>query len=194
MAYRNLIITTFVAFSLGAVQTATAENLFRDNSWVNMGADRKASQVGDILSVVVAETTEARNSARNSTDRSREIGGGINASGLSKFGNLSLGSNYAGRGEVRRSESLLTSISVSIDQVLPNGDYLVSGEQRMHVNGEWTIIGVRGRIREADITADNQILSNRIANAEINYNGEGFVSRGSRPGIMNWLFGVFGLV
>lgn len=182
------------ALCTAAATPALAENLYQDNGWVSLSTDRKASHVGDILSVLVAETAEARNSARAATDRSREIGGGINASGFNKFGNVSIGGNSTDRGEVRRSESLLTSISVTIDQVLPNGDYVVSGQQRMHVNGEWTTIGVRGRVREQDITADNQILSNRIADAEIIYNGQGYLSRGSRPGMISWLFGVFGLV
>ena len=194
MSVRFLLICS-VGFILGATsQVAMADNLFRESSWAQMTTDRKASQVGDILSVIVAEATEARNSALNATSKSTELNADMNTSGISQFGRVNLGSNYSGRGEVRRSESLLTSISVSIVKVLPNGDYIISGEQRMHVNGEWTTVAVRGRIREQDISSQNQIASNRIANAEINYDGQGYVSRGARSGIFNWLFSLFGLV
>lgn len=157
-----------------------------------MSSDRRASEIGDLLSVVVAEAAESRNSARNISDKSRSLSADVSSHGVNEYGAISLGSQYAGSGEIRRSESLLTSISVTIADVLPNGDYLISGEQRMHISGEWTTISIRGRIRDADISSDNEILSNRIANAEINYNGQGFVSRGARPGIIEWLFSLFG--
>ena len=77
--------------------------------------------------------------------------------------------------------------------MLPNGDYRITGEQRMHVNGENTTIAVRGRIRQADIRPDNSVLSSRIAEAEINYDGKGFVSRSAKPGILNRIFRFLGL-
>ncbi len=70
---------------------------------------------------------------------------------------------------MRRSERLVAQLSVTIEQVLPNGDYLIVGEQRLHVNGEKTLIAVRGRIRPEDIRSDNSVLSSRIADAQFNY-------------------------
>ncbi|MEO7680134.1 MAG: flagellar basal body L-ring protein FlgH, partial [Sphingomonas sp.] len=53
--------------------------------------------------------------------------------------------------------------------------------------------GVRGRVRAADIGADNRVLSSRIADAQIDYDGKGFVSRSAKPGILNRVFRFLGL-
>lgn len=170
-----------------------AENLFQESKWSQMASDQRASQIGDILSVIVSERAESRNVAQNSRGRSTSLSASANTNSGVNFGDVSLASRHDNDGEVRRIESLLTSISVQIDQVLSNGDYLISGQQRLYVNGEWTTIGVRGRIRQADISSDNQILSHRIANAEINYDGQGYLPRGSKPNALGWLFSFLGL-
>jgi flagellar L-ring protein precursor FlgH len=63
----------------------------------------------------------------------------------------------------------------------------------MNVNGEETTIRVRGRVRPADISRGNQVLSTRIADAQIDYDGRGFVSRNARPGLVHRLFSLLGL-
>jgi flagellar L-ring protein precursor FlgH len=106
---------------------------------------------------------------------------------------MALDGAYAGQGEVRRSESFVTQISVAIEDVLPNGDFRIAGEQNMEINGEETTVRIRGRVRPIDISAGNQILSSRIADAEISYDGSGFVSRNARPGLIQHVFGWLGL-
>ena len=60
------------------------------------------------------------------------------------------------------------------------------------MNGEQTHIAVRGRVRPQDIDRDNRVISTRVADAEINYDGEGFVSRNADPGLVGWLFSLLG--
>lgn len=176
-----------------AALPATAKDLFQSGSWVNIAGDRKASVIGDVLTVVVYQNAEARNAAQNSAKRGRSANGELNTDLLNQNGEIGLNGEYLGRGEVRRSESFVTQISVTVTDILPNGDLVVAGEQLMRVNGEKTRIAVRGRVRPVDITRDNQILSTRIADAEINYDGDGFVSRNSDPGLLGWLFNLLGL-
>ena len=57
-----------------------------------------------------------------------------------------------------------------------------------------TTIEVRGLVRSVDIDADNRVPSNRIANAQINYKGKGFVSSSAKPGLLHKLFTLFGLL
>jgi len=77
-----------------------------------------------------------------------------------------------------------------VDGILPNGDLHVSGAQELNINGDKTNIRIKGRVRLADI-ANNAVLSNRLADATIDYDGSGFVSSSARPGlltrIINWL-------
>lgn len=130
---------------------------------------------------------------QNVSRRSTDLSGGIQAGNIDESGAISFGGSYSGRGEVRRSERFVTQLTVSVAEVLPNGDLAISGSQNMRVNGEDTIVAVRGRIRAIDLDGDNRVPSNRIADAQINYDGHGFVSRSSRPGLINRLFSFLGI-
>lgn len=172
---------------------AAADNLYRGSNWSSMSSDRRATEVGDVLTVVIFQaaqsSTEAANSSRKATDLSGHISGGH----LSESGELAFGGGYNGRGQFTRSEKLIAQITLNVLQVLPNGDLIIGGEQWLRVNGERTRIGVRGRIRSADIQSDNSVLSNRIADAQIDYDGRGFVSRSAKPGLINRIFSFLGL-
>ena len=172
-----------------------ADDLYQPNNWSDLASDRKASQVGDVLSVVVYQSAEASNLAQNSRDRrsSFDANVDIDVIGVQEYGDVSFGGGFVGRGETRRREQFITRISATIDEVLPNGNYLISGGQYLLINGERTRVNVRGVIRPEDITGDNQILSTRIANAEIEYDGSGFVTKGTKPGIFHRLFSFLGL-
>jgi flagellar L-ring protein FlgH len=172
---------------------AAAQDLYGGGNWPAMAADRRASAVGDTITVVVAQVSESANSTQNSSRKATDLSGSLRAGSVNEGGELSLGGGYTGRGEVRRSERLVAQLSVTVEAVLPNGDYRILGRQRMHVNGEETVIAVRGRIRAADIRSDNSILSSRIADAEIDYDGKGFVSRSAKPGLINRIFSFLGL-
>ena len=78
--------------------------------------------------------------------------------------------------------------------VLPNGDLEIAGAQRLNINRERTVIRVRGRVRPTDISADNMVLSSRIADASIDYDGAGFVTRSGRPGLVTRIFNFLGLM
>lgn len=185
------IACPFILFSMAAA--AHADNLYPGTNWPALSGDRKASAVGDALTVVIFQAAEATNTAQNASRKKTDLGGGISAGSLDERGSLEFGGGYTGRGEVRRSEKLVAQITVVVNEVLPNGDFVVTGEQVMRVNGETTRIGVRGRVRFADVTSDNTILSSRIADAQISYDGRGFVSRSAKPGLINRVFNFLGL-
>lgn len=170
-----------------------AENLYQGGAWAAVAGDRSARSVGDILTVVVYQSAEARNAAENNARTRRSFEGAVQSGSIDEGASLSLDGAYAGRGEVRRSESFVTQISVRIEEILPNGDFRIAGEQRMRINGERTLVQVRGRVRAADITGANQVLSSRIADAEISYDGQGFVSRNARPNLIHRIFSLLGL-
>ncbi|WP_034158879.1 flagellar basal body L-ring protein FlgH [Sphingomonas sp. ERG5] len=172
---------------------AWADDLYKPNGWSAMSADRTARQVGDALTVIVYQAAEATNTAKSDSSKSSRLSGQISGGSLAESGNLSFGGGYTGGGQVQRSERFVTQITVVVSEVLPNGDLIVTGEQQMRVNGETSNIGVRGRVRLADITADNMVASNRVANAQINYDGRGFVSKSAKPGLINRVFRFLGL-
>jgi flagellar L-ring protein precursor FlgH len=172
---------------------AKADDLYQGESWASISADHKAMAVGDALTVLVYQEAEASKLAQNSSRKKTDVGGSISVGSIDESADLDFGGGYSGRGEVRRSQRLVAQITVSVEDRLPNGDLVVSGEQWLRVNGETTRIGVRGRVRRADISSHNTILSSRIAQAEINYDGRGFVSRSANPGVINRIFSFLGL-
>lgn len=170
-----------------------ADDLYRRGGWGALATDQRATHLGDALTIVVFQSADASNSSQNSTRKATDIAASLDAGPIDEGGRGTLGGGFTGRGDARRSERLVTRLSATVTAVLPNGDLLVTGRQRMAINGERTEVGVRGRIRVADIGSDNTVLSSRIADAEIDYGGRGFVSRGSRPGLINRVFSFLGL-
>src|SRR5258705_4676389 len=146
---------------------AAADNLDRGSNWSSMSADRRATDVGDVLTVVIFQAAESSNLATNSSRKATDLSGSISGGHLSESGELSFGGGYSGRGEVKRSEKLIAQITLTVQGVMPNGDLVIAGEQFLKVNGERTRIGVRGRGRTADIPPHNNVLSNRVADAPI---------------------------
>jgi flagellar L-ring protein precursor FlgH len=185
------------AVLMTVVAPARADDLYRGSNWAALSGDRKASQPGDILTVIIFQAAEATNSAQNSSRKKTDVGASfgttIGSGSVDEKASLAFGGGYTGSGEVRRSEKLVSQISLTVKEVLPNGDLIVEGEQWMRINGETSRIGVRGRVRPADINADNAVLSTRIGDARISYDGRGFVTRSAKPGVINRIFSFLGL-
>lgn len=186
--------STVAGALLVSIAPAQTGNLYQGSPFAALSADQRASAPGDILTVVIFQAAEASNSAQNASRKSTELSGSISAESINESGELKFGGGYSGRGEVRRSERFISQIALTVRDVLPNGDLVIEGDQWLRINGERTRIGVRGRVRPADIRADNSVVSNRIAEAQINYDGRGFVSRSAKPGLISRLFSFLGLV
>jgi len=187
-----------VSLVLGAVLLlggpAAAADLYANSEWAAMASDRQASRVGDSLTVVIFENAVASNTAQNGTDRQTRLAGQISGGSLSETGQLSLEGDLERRGQTARSGKIVAQISVTVDAILPNGDLRVSGQQLLSINGERTHLRLKGRVRRADISSGNSVLSTRLADVEIDYDGTGFVTRGSKPGIVDRIFGWLGLL
>ena len=189
-AAAGLVLLAAAGVGTGA---ARADNLYDRSSFAALSTDRRASAVGDALTIVIFQAAEAANSAQNNARRQTNINASIVAGSVDEQASLDFGGSYNGRGEAVRSERLVAQITVVVEQELPNGDLDVVGEQFMHVNGERTRIALRGRVRPADIDGDNRLLSSRIADAQIDYNGRGFVTRSAAPGLIQRIFGFLGI-
>jgi flagellar L-ring protein precursor FlgH len=186
-------VLTGVAVLFCWAAPADAEDLFRRGNWSAMSSDRRASAVGVAITIVIYQAVDSSNVNDQGSRKSTNAAAGLRAGHIAESGNIDFGGSYAGHGEARRSERLVAQLSVSIESILPNGDFVVVGRQEMRVGGDRTRIAVRGRIRPEDIASDNRVLSSRIVDAEIDYDGKGFVSRSAKPGIVNRLFGLLGL-
>ena len=178
---------------VGPGTSARADDLYKRTNWSAMSGDRKASAVGDLLTVMVFESAESSNSTKSASRRQTQASGSVSGGPINETGSLKFGGGYDGGGAVTRSDRLVAQITVTVHAILPNGDLQVEGRQTMLLNGEDTLIGIQGRIRPEDIAGDNRVLSNRIADARIVYNGKGFVARSAKPSIVARLFRLLGL-
>ena len=151
--------------------------------------DIKAKRVGDILMVNLVESTNATKKADTSLTKDDEI----TIPEPSLFGNLSsitrgLGQNitpereFTGEADSNQSNQLSGNITVTVMQVLPNGYLSIRGEKWIMLNQGREYIRLSGIVRPQDITSDNQVLSNRLGNARIEYSGTGALASTNRQG------------
>jgi flagellar L-ring protein precursor FlgH len=176
---------------------AEAADIAAGGNWPSLASDRVAHSVGDVLTVIVYESSTGTDSAESTVDKSSSFQAQVSAgnqttgSGVNEALNLGLGHNADNGGSTTRAGTMVGQISVTVDAVLPNGDLHVSGEQVLHINGERTRIAVKGRVRLADISSSNVILSTSLADATIDYDGAGLVSESAKAGLitraLNWL-------
>jgi flagellar L-ring protein precursor FlgH len=158
--------------------------------------DRRASQRGDILTVVIQIDDSAQIS--NSTARNRA--GSENLSIPTLFGlpqrlgqllpegesfdpavDTSSKSTFKGDGTVQRREKLTLRVAATVVETLPNGVLRIEGTQEVRVNGELRELVVTGFIRPEDISRQNEITYDKIAGARIAYGGRGLISDAQRP-------------
>ncbi len=167
------------------------------NGYAPLTSGQRAAQVGDVLTIVLTERTQAAATAGTSTQRNGTIGLTPPTTGvLSRLFSASDasaggGSQYGGTGQTTQSNQLSGEISVTVVEVFPNGSMLVRGEKRLRLNRGNEFIQVMGLVRPADITPDNRIASTRLADARITYSGRGEIARAAREG---WLQKFFNFV
>ena len=156
------------------------------SGWNSLVADRSASRVGDSLTVLIYQDAQASNSAQTGGRKVTKLAGQATAGvSTTQQAQGSLSGSYDGSGQVSRSDRMVAAISVVVIEVLPNGDLRLAGEQALRVNGERTLIRVSGRARPSDIADGNTVLSTRLAEANIEYDGSGFAARSARPGLIS---------
>lgn len=190
MMHRSLIAAVLILSG----SSAMAADLYRPGNWVSIASDRKASQVGDIVTLLVIENDSASNSVTKGSRKRNSIDIGVDTSlDFSESANATLGGSYEGQGTNARTDRMVARLSVTVAEVYPNGDMRVTGMQRLKINGETTIINLSGRVRPDDLTADNTLLSWRLADAVIDYDGKGFASRSAKPGVITKILSFLGL-
>jgi flagellar L-ring protein precursor FlgH len=155
--------------------------------------DVKARRLGDILTVVLVERTQASKSASTSTSKDTEVGiapptvfGEPVRYGGNEILSAELESSQAfeGEGDSSQRNQLDGSITVVVMDVMPNGYLMVEGEKWIGINQGEEFIKVSGIVRPQDVRNDNSVLSTQLANANIAYRGKGALADSNSQG---WL-------
>ena len=177
--------------------------IFNINTNVSFYEDYRARRVGDILTVKLEEKTSAEKESETTVSKSSSnsitnptVFGttpefdlpGFLPLANNKKNNMafSLGSthNFKGGGDSDLSNKLSGDISVSVVEVLPNGNMIIRGEKIMTINQGNEYLRISGTISPRDIDSNNSISSKRIANAKISYVGDGPTNDGN---VVGWL-------
>lgn len=174
-------VSAFGVVSVCLWGVATAQSLYSETSWRALTADNKAFRPGDVLTVQVFENSTAVSSADTGTRRTNGLRAEL-AHGPSKAAEaaLSVGGDFDGGGRTQRASRLLTTVSVTVQEVLPGGHLRVAGVQSVTVNQELQRVTLEGLVRPVDISDGNVVQSTRIADARITYVGEGDVTERGR--------------
>lgn len=178
-------------------ESKEAGSLWRDNNQ-SMFSDRKANDVGDIVTVIISEKASASKEATTSTSRSSNMTASIpnffglendkiwatshNPIDLENLVKADFANGFDGAGTTTRKEDLNAFLTTQVVGRYPNGQLKIRGGKEVMVNDEVQIIYLTGIVRPVDITSANTVNSYKILNARISYTGNGAISDKQQPG------------
>jgi flagellar L-ring protein precursor FlgH len=144
-----------------------------------------AHRVGDILTILLSEKTDAAKSATTSTAKNNKLalpgptllGRPVTINGTEILNNsLDNSSSFDGSGDSKQSNALSGYVTVTVAQRLPNGNLLVRGEKNIMINQGTEFVRIEGIVRPVDISPANTVPSYKVANASISYGSRGAIN------------------
>ena len=177
-----------------AVETASAPGgIYGSETGMDLFMDLRARAIGDILTILLVERTNASKDSSSSTSKDTQLDTGmpiiagrpVTVGGTEVLNNEIQSSNsFSGEADATQSNRLDGSITVTVSERLRNGNLFVRGEKWITLNQGEEFIRFSGIVRPVDIGPDNSIPSTKVADAKIAYSGTGTLADSSEPG---WL-------
>jgi flagellar L-ring protein precursor FlgH len=156
------------------------------SSMMDLTHDLRASRIDDVVTIIVAESASATSTGNTQTSRKSSANSsitglpGIKSAAattlLSNLAKMSSDTELNGSGSTGRKTTLTTNLTARVARVLPNGFLVVEGSKNVQINSEWQVVTVRGVVRPADLTFDNTVPSQRIAQMEVKLDGKGVIN------------------
>ena len=195
-AYRYLlfIIGALVLFVCGSAVTISAESLWTSSKTKSGYEDKKASKVGDVVTVLIVESATSSQTASTDAKKTSSLASPSGLGPLLKaLPLLQFTNNDAlkGSGTTNRSSALTATMTVKVVSVEPSGNLKIEGTREVQTNGEKATIRLSGTIRPQDVAQDNTVQSTYIADAKIQYDGKGPIGSRQREGLIQRLFKIF---
>lgn len=172
-------------------------SIYQPGYGMSLFLDRRARQVGDVITVILSEKTDASKKSNTATAKESNIsvptvtllGRGVTHNGTPILSSgVASDQDFAGQGSSSQSNSLTGSITVTVSQVLRNGSLRVRGEKWVTINQGDEFIRIQGIVRPEDIAADNSVPSFKVADARITYSGKGALADANSMGWLGRLF------
>lgn len=183
-----------VAFSvsLGTIcyiaSMGCAASLWTTDSQPLIG-DRRASRVGDIVTVVIVERSSASHKASHEADKSLEVSGDPGLGLLGFFPRLGLATERetSGAGGTTQTTQLVDRVSGLVSEVTAAGMLRVEAERQVRLNSDEVRVSVSGLVRPDDVRPDNTVLSTCLAECRIEWSGRGPIPGKQKPGLLSAL-------
>ena len=159
----------------------------------DLGRDLRASQIDDVVTILVSESVNAVASGGSSSQRTSSANASVSslagktsvAGALANLAGLSGDQKLNGQGTTTRNSTLNATLTARVVRVLPGGLLLIEGDKSIQINSEQQVISVRGIIRTIDVTTSNTVASTQVADMELRVNGKGIVGDAiRRPNIL----------
>lgn len=181
-----------LALCIVIVTPVVAESIYDEKTYQPLTHDHRAHTEGDLLTILIYESASSSTSADTDADKELDVALAARVDDTDHDAELGITNESSGGGTINRTGRLVASVSVTVVSIDSNGELSVKGEQSIEFNNENQFITLEGRVRPQDISADNTVLSNRVADAKIKYVGEGLLGSRQKPGFItnffNWLF------
>ena len=184
---------------LGVLASAAPASVSAQSLWaaeegvgVNIFADRKASQVGDILTIIISETTSTSSTKTNTNSKSgnQSLSAGTGIFGFLAAATASGSDSFKANGAATDTNKVSGRVTVSVVEVKPNGNMVVEGTQSIWQNRDEHKITLRGMVRADDVTAANTVASSLVADATLKFDGKGPLNAKQRQGILTQIFNI----
>jgi flagellar L-ring protein precursor FlgH len=179
---------------VGAVDAPSPGSIWSPEARLgDLGRDLRASQVDDVVTIVVTESINAVASGASTSQRASSANASVNSifgktsatGALANLANLSGDQKLNGTGTTSRAATFTTTLTARVVDVLPGGLLLIQGDKNIQINSETQAITIRGLVRTADINTNNTVASTQIGDLEVKLNGKGVVGDAvRRPNVL----------
>ena len=204
MKNKKAIFTLSLTLVLCLTQTLMADSIWakRDKKKQKLYADDKAHQIGDILTINIEEDSTIDNKSKRklekTTKRSAEFDGKVGIDHIIAdipSVRLGAGTEYSntldGKADYKDERSYEDSITVTVEDIMPNGNLVVVGVRHRSISDDIQIIEVSGIVRPSDISLNNTISSTKVANFHLITKNQGVSAPFTKP---NWLARIFNAI
>ena len=184
-------LTLGLVLAFGWQIAASAQSLWQDETARSIYADKRGAGVGDIITIVVQETTTATKNNETKTEKNSSWTAAISSflypGFLQNKGSMpavqyNSDLKHDGSGAINNSEAIVAHVAVKVMDVLPNHNLVVEGRRETSFSSEKQTIVLHGIIRPEDVGSDNTVLSYNVADATISITGKGTVTDAQRKG------------
>jgi flagellar L-ring protein precursor FlgH len=191
MNFPQSVLIALFALPLCFQTAARAQSLWHDDVSRPMFADKRATGVGDILTIIVQETSSANKNNETKTEKNSSWTAAITSFLFPGWGAVkgsmpavSYNSDlkHDGSGAINNSETIVAQVAVKVMDVLPNHNLVIEGKRETSFAGERQTIVLHGVVRAEDVTAANTVLSYNVADATIQITGKGSVTDATKKG------------